>query len=63
MLDQLAKLVSQGSAGRVVIEGHTDAKGDDDYNKRLSEARAEAVEEYLNRNGVDAARLRTIGLG
>lgn len=62
-LDRLAQLVAAGSAGQIAVEGHTDAKGDDDYNKRLSEARAEAVKAYLIGKGAEASRLRTIGLG
>lgn len=62
-LGRLAELIAAGSAGDITIEGHTDAKGDDAYNKRLSEQRAEAVKTYLAGNGVSAARLKTIGLG
>lgn len=62
-LDQLAQLIQASPGGQIAIEGHTDAKGDDDYNKRLSEQRAEAVKAYLVGKGIDAARLRTIGLG
>jgi outer membrane protein OmpA-like peptidoglycan-associated protein len=62
-LDQLAALIAAGGAGEIAIEGHTDARGDDAYNKRLSEQRAEAVKAYLAEKGVSAARLRTIGLG
>lgn len=62
-LDRLAQLIAAGGAGQIAVEGHTDAKGDDDYNKRLSEARAQAVKTYLAGKGVDEARLRTIGLG
>lgn len=62
-LDTLAQLIAAGASGEVVIEGHTDAKGDDAYNKKLSQQRADAVKTYLAGKGVDAARLRTIGLG
>lgn len=62
-LDRLAELIAAGSEGEVVIEGHTDAKGDDAYNKRLSEQRAGAVKAYLVEKGVAADRLKTIGLG
>lgn len=62
-LDRLAQLIAEGSSGPIVIEGHTDAKGEDGYNKRLSQARAAAVKEYLVQKGVEPARLSTIGLG
>ena len=62
-LDRLAQLIQIGPAGQITIEGHTDAKGDDDYNKRLSEQRADAVRAYLIGKSVEQGRLRTIGLG
>ncbi|NJC06018.1 outer membrane protein OmpA-like peptidoglycan-associated protein [Sphingomonas kaistensis] len=62
-LDRLAELIKASPAGAISIEGHTDAKGDDDYNKRLSEQRAAAVKEYLATKGIDAAKLTTIALG
>lgn len=62
-LDRLVQLIQASPAGQVTIEGHTDAKGDDNYNKRLSEGRADAVRDYLVGKGVDEQRLRTIGLG
>ncbi|MFL0588333.1 OmpA family protein [Sphingomonas olei] len=62
-LDRLAALIQAQPAGQITIEGHTDAKGDDAYNKRLSELRAEAVKTYLVEKGVTADRLQTIGLG
>ena len=62
-LTRLAELIAAGGPGEIAIEGHTDAKGDDAYNKRLSEQRAAAVKAYLVDKGVDESRLRTIGLG
>jgi outer membrane protein OmpA-like peptidoglycan-associated protein len=52
------------SANGFVIEGHTDSVGSDDYNQRLSEARAKAVKEYLILNfHVDPSRLESVGKG
>lgn len=62
-LDTLAELILTGGDGQITIEGHTDSMGDDDYNKRLSEQRAKAVQAYLATKGVPDARVRTIGLG
>lgn len=48
----------------IEIQGHTDAKGTDAYNLRLSDARAEAVRRYLNmKMGLPLHRLATIGYG
>lgn len=47
----------------VVIEGHTDAIGPDDYNLELSESRAQAVKDYLVEKGLDAALIEAVGKG
>ncbi len=62
-LDKLVELIRAGGEGEISVEGHTDAKGDDAYNKRLSEQRANAVKTYLTDKGIDASRIKTIGLG
>ena len=52
------------SAGEIVIEGHTDARGSDELNKRLSERRADAVVKHLvSAHGVDAKVLKPVGKG
>jgi outer membrane protein OmpA-like peptidoglycan-associated protein len=49
---------------RFVIEGHTDSVGGDDYNQRLSEARAASVKGYLTGSlGIEASRLDAVGRG
>ncbi len=47
----------------LMIEGHTDATGDDAHNQSLSERRANAVVDYLVKQGVDRGRLSAIGKG
>jgi len=47
----------------LTIEGHTDAKGTDDYNQRLSERRAQAVYRYFINAGIPARRLMMLGYG
>jgi outer membrane protein OmpA-like peptidoglycan-associated protein len=50
-------------ASPFVIEGHTDAKGAADYNRKLSAQRAQAVKDLLVAKGIDAARLVSVGKG
>jgi len=48
----------------VVIEGHTDAVGTDQYNDQLSQRRAYAVKRYLvAEHRIDPSRLRAVGMG
>jgi outer membrane protein OmpA-like peptidoglycan-associated protein len=63
-LKQLATLIRAYPAGRAELEGHTDSKGDDAYNQRLSQRRAESVKRWLvEREGIAADRLSTRGAG
>jgi len=63
-LGRLATVIRGYPAGRVDIEGHTDAKGGAAYNQRLSERRAEAVKRWLvEREKIAADRLATRGAG
>jgi outer membrane protein OmpA-like peptidoglycan-associated protein len=49
---------------RVVIEGHTDSIGSDEYNLKLSSQRAEAVRRYLiTEHGIAPSQLRVVGMG
>jgi len=48
---------------RFVVAGHTDAKGNPQYNKQLSLRRAETVKSFLVANGIAASRLSTVGYG
>lgn len=50
---------------RPVVEtgGHTDADGADDYNRDLSQRRADAVVAYITSAGIETERLRSVGFG
>jgi outer membrane protein OmpA-like peptidoglycan-associated protein len=48
----------------MLLSGHTDARGSDDYNQKLSERRAEAVRNYLTEKfGIQTQNLTTAGYG
>ena len=64
LLNEVASLIiSHPEILRIRIEGHTDDKGSDSYNLKLSQARADSVRDYLIRQGVPAVRLYSIGYG
>lgn len=63
LLDEAAKVLGQYDTLRVEISGHTDNQGDDARNMTLSQARADAVRQYLVDKGVAAERVVAIGFG
>lgn len=64
VLAEIAGVLQAHPELSLMIEGHTDATGDFDHNMDLSRRRAESVKQWLvERHGVAATRLRTIGLG
>ncbi|WP_244224437.1 OmpA family protein [Corallococcus sicarius] len=53
----------QESQNPLLIEGHTDSRGTDDYNSQLSQRRAERVREFLISQGVPPNRIEIRGVG
>lgn len=62
-MQKLLTYVQAGGTGKIIVTGYTDAKGGDDYNRTLSQKRAQAVADWLTGKGVDAARLDIVGKG
>ena len=63
VLDEVAKIIREFGDCRFLVSGHTDARGTDAYNDRLSEARAKAVYEALLARGVPESMLCFRGFG
>ncbi len=62
-LQQLAEILNKYPDTYVLIEGHTDATGSDDYNISLSQKRAEAVSDELREKDVKSKRIKTAWYG
>lgn len=56
-------LKGDGRAYNLLIEGHCDERGTEQYNLALGDRRANTVKEYLATLGVDAGRMRTVSYG
>ena len=62
-LSRIAGILFTAEDFAITITGHTDARGDAEYNRRLSERRARAVAGYLIEAGLSSARFTVEGLG
>ena len=62
-IDRLATVLKEDAARKVLIEGHTDSVGSDEYNQSLSERRAASVQAALFERGVEASQISTVGKG
>ncbi len=62
-LDRAVSLMMTNERLSGTVEGHTDDRGSDAYNQKLSQRRAESVRQYLIGKGLPASRLDAIGKG
>jgi OmpA family len=63
-LSQTAGIIREKAKGLVRIEGHSDSKGSDPYNQKLSDRRAKSVRDWLVKNeGLKNVRFQTTGFG
>ena len=64
LLDEVAKMLKDNPQVEIIsVEGHTDSTGSPDFNRKLSQDRAESVAKYLSSKGVKAARMEPKGFG
>jgi outer membrane protein OmpA-like peptidoglycan-associated protein len=62
-LNKLAAIFKDYPNSNILIEGHTDSTGADDYNMTLSQRRAQSVAKYLGEKGLDTGRFTTAWYG
>lgn len=63
LLDRVASVLRGRPRLKLIVEGHTDDVGDDDYNLDLSRYRADAVKTYLVKKGIHPETIRARGYG
>lgn len=62
-LNKLAEILNKYEDTNILLEGHTDASGSDEYNMDLSEKRAKSVGNHLATQGVNPTRFTIMGYG
>ena len=62
-LDKLVALLKENSHVTIELSAHCDYKGNSEYNKRLSQRRAQTVVDYLIAHGIEKERLTPVGYG
>jgi peptidoglycan-associated lipoprotein len=62
-LDENIQWLKTNPGDRIMVEGHCDERGTNEYNLALGERRAKAVRDYLAAGGIDAKRISTISYG
>lgn len=62
-LDRLTKLLQENPTIKIELSAHTDSRGGDSYNEKLSQRRAQSCVDYLIKNGISAGRMVAKGYG
>jgi len=63
LLEEKAALVTSGEPWTVLVQGHTDGRGDATYNRTLAQRRADVVKQFLVELGVPETSIRAAALG
>jgi len=62
-LDKVVALLKDNPTLKIEMGSHTDSRGTDKYNQRLSEKRAKTCSDYLIKAGIDQSRVSSVGYG
>ncbi|MBR6626216.1 MAG: OmpA family protein [Mailhella sp.] len=62
-LDRVAQVLAAYPQTTILVAGHTDSTGSDEYNMKLSQQRADSVKNALVQRGVDPQRISAVGYG
>lgn len=62
-LDRVVKLLNENPSLEIEMSAHTDSKGSDEYNMKLSDNRARSVMEYILSKGISESRIQSKGYG
>ena len=63
LLDDVVSILNQNPDITIQVDGHTDSKGSDKYNKKLSQKRVDSVRAYLISKGINDPRVAACGYG
>ena len=63
MLDKITALLNEKPSIKLVIAGHTDSTGPDDFNMGLSKRRAKSVQQYFVKSGLAKSKFKIEGYG
>ena len=62
-LDKIVVFMNSNPQMKIELGSHTDARGSDDYNQKLSEQRAKAAMDYIIAKGISASNITAVGYG
>lgn len=62
-ISKLATILNKYPETNILVTGHTDSDGSEEYNQTLSESRAKSVSNYTGAQGVSSSRFTILGLG
>ncbi len=62
-LGEFERFLNKNPGVKISVEGHTDSRGSDEYNRRLSDRRAASVRQWLLDNGIAEDRVTSVGKG